>query len=368
MSATQIKNKPFLVFGKPAISEEEICAVTNVLRSGWIGTGGVCKQLEEEFVEYMGGGYAVAVSSATIGLTIALKASGICHGDNVLTSPLTFAATVNAILMAGANVVFGDVDKSGCLNPCSITRNIDAVIPVNYTGASANLKRIQALADPQSIPVIQDAAHSFGGTYLGQKQGWVGDLSVFSFYATKNITSVEGGMIFTKSKALAERCRVLSQQGQSSGAYGRYTAGPIAPYQVLIPGVKGNLPDVLAAIALVQLRRWTELMKKRKKIWDIYEMAFGKKEDGHSQHLYTLRIKNRDTLRERLYERGIGTGIHYTALHLEPAFTFLGYKRGDFPMAEMIGQTTVSLPISATMTAHDAKYVVDAVNECKGDL
>lgn len=368
MSSVDVKNKSFLVFGKPDISEEEITAVTDVLRSGWIGTGKVASQLEAEFVDYMGGGYAVAVSSATIGLAIVLKACGIARNEKVLTSPLTFAATVNAILMTGAVPVFCDVDVHGCLNPRSLTEDVRAVIPVNYTGVSANLKDICGMAQQFDVPVIQDAAHSFGGTYMGKPQGWAGAASVFSFYATKNITCAEGGIIFTPSRILADRCRILSQQGQTSGAWGRYNAGPIKPYAVAMPGFKGNLPDVLAAIALTQIRRWPELARKRKKVWEIYEQEFGKKEMGHSQHLFTIRLKNRDALRQKLYEKGIGTGVHYTALHLEPAFSYLGYKRGDFPMAEMIGNTTISLPVSPTMTVRDAMDVVNAVNACKGDF
>lgn len=354
--------KKFIVFGQPNISEEEISEVTDVLKSGWIGTGKVCKDLENEFVRYMGGGYAVAVSSASIGLTIALQALGICRGMKVLTSPLTFCATVNAILHVGALPVFKDVEKNGCIETGMdfISKNkINAYLPVNYTGFQSSVIGWNNFA----IPIIEDAAHSFGGRYLGKKQGSFGDVSVFSLYATKNITSGEGGIIFTKDKSVADRCRMLSQQGQSSGAWGRYSSGPINNYKVIEPGFKGNLPDVLAAIALVQLRRWPELKAKREAVWNVFEKAFGKKETGHSRHLFTIQVENREMVREELYNRGIGTGIHYGPLHLEPAYSFLGYKKGDFPSAERIGAKTLSLPVSNSMSVHDAERVAWEVKD-----
>lgn len=346
MQSVKVK-KQFIVFGQPDISDEEIKSVVEVLKSGWIGTGRISKKLEEEFVKHMGGGYAVAVSSCSVGLTIALKSVGICHGDNVLTTPLTFCATVNSILHNGARPIFADVDHEGILREKS--SKADVVIPVNYTGLSANYY--------SSVPVIEDAAHSFGGDC-----GY-GDISVFSFYATKNVTSAEGGMIWTKSKDLSDKCRILANNGQSNGAWSRYSSGPIENYKVLEPGYKGNLPDVLAAIGLSQLNRWKKLRAKRSKVWQIYEKAFGKKTMGHSQHLYTIEVKNRTIVREELYNRGIGTGIHYEALHLQPAYKFLGYQLGDFPMAERIGSTTLSLPVSNTMTPDDAWYVVANVKE-----
>lgn len=354
-------------------------AVMDVLRSKWIGTGKVANQLESEFSKFMGGGHSVAVSSCSIGLLIALKAVGLCQGENVLTTPLTFCATVNAIIQAGGRPIFSDVDKDGLLDKSKIEEtfvvrkqvdfphtpiNSDDVwtthyetphyiLPVNYLGKSA-------FFHPDSrwpVPVIEDAAHSFGGSC-----GY-GDITVFSLYATKNITSGEGGIIFTNKKELSDQCRLLSNHGQSSGAWSRYNSGPIENYRVVIPGLKGNLPDILAAIGLVQLRRWPELKEKRDVIWEIYEEAFGKKEAGHSRHLYTIRVKNRAKVREALYLKGIGTGVHYEALHLEPAYQYLGYKRGDFPVAERIGSETVSLPLSATMDESEANYVVQSVRE-----
>jgi dTDP-4-amino-4,6-dideoxygalactose transaminase len=363
MPTNKTLKRPFIVFGQPDIGEEEIQAVTDVMRSGWIGTGRVARQFEEEFARYMGGGYAISVSSCSIGLVIALKSVGICHGDNVLTTPLTFCATVNAILQAGGKPVFKDVNQDGMLDFwIDDLKGKETVVTVNYTGNKSVSKR---LAD---IPIIEDAAHSFGGFSKSGKHGTFSDISVFSFYANKNITSGEGGMIWTRSKELADKCRILSNNGQSNGAWARYSSGPINNYQVLHPGVKGNLPDILAAIGLTQLRRYPELRNKRNKIWNIYQEAFGEKELGHSQHLYTIMVKNRLKVREDLYNMGIGTGIHYEALHLEPAYKYLGYKKGDFPIAEKIGSQTLSLPLSNTMNVEDANYVVSCVKEILGEM
>lgn len=361
MQGTKLKRQ-FIVFGQPDIGEEEIQAVSDVLRSRWLGTGKICREFEEEFVRFMGGGYAVGVSSCSIGLTIALRAVGLCRGDNVLTTPLTFCATVNAILNAGCSPLFSDVDKNGNLDASKIDFHhkrenvyewVNAILPVNYTGLSAKL-------GVRGVPVIEDAAHSFGGAC-----GY-GDITVFSLYSTKNITCGEGGMIWTRKKELADKCRLLSNNGQSTGAWSRYSSGPIDNYQVVHPGFKGNLPDVLAAIGLVQLRRWKTFKLKRERVWNVYESAFGSKSVGHSRHLFTIQVKNRAKVREFLYNRGIGTGIHYEALHLQPAYKFLGYKKGDFPMAEKIGDETLSLPVSNSMTEDDAWHVVTSVKSALG--
>lgn len=365
----------FLVFGKPSITEAEIQAVTDVLRSGWIGTGRITRELEEQFAAQIGVGYAVAVSSCTMALMLSMIVSNIGEGKEVITSPLTFAATVNAILAVGAKPVFVDVDPHGNLDPekirFAITDKTRGIIPIHYTGAPCDMGRILANARQFDLKVIEDTAHGWGGSYVelsnGDKPafprplGTLGDFGCFSFYATKNVTGGEGGMIVTRRGDLAERIRILANQGQSAGAWGRYTSGPILPHEVVHAGHKGNLPDILSSLVLTQLKRWPELRAKRAAIWKIYEDNFGVKEMGHSQHLFTTRVKNRDQFRQKMWELGIGTGVHYRPLHMEPAYKYLGYKQGDFPQAEKIGEQTVSLPVSATMTPDDAQRVVDAV-------
>lgn len=362
-------------FGRPDISTAEIEGVLAVLRSGWIGMGRVAKKFEEEFAEFMGGGYAVAVSSCTIGLQLAMRVCNLGGGKEVLVSPLTFAASVNAIIREGATPVFVDVDDRGCLDPDKIRDRItvktQGVIAVHYTGCAVNMGRLAQAAESFGLKVIEDAAHGFGGEYvarsysdkpaLPRKLGTMGDYGVFSFYATKNITCGDGGMILTRYGDMAERIRILSNQGQTASAWRRQQTGPGHPNEIAFDGYKGNLPDLLAAVGLAQLRRWDDLKKKRGNIWAIYENAFGLKEQGHSQHLYTIRVRNRDHFRYKLWEMGISTGIHYNPLHLEPAYKYLGYKKGDFPVAERIGSETVSLPVSTTMTEDDAERVVKAV-------
>jgi dTDP-4-amino-4,6-dideoxygalactose transaminase len=377
-------DKPFIVFGKPSIGEAEKDAVREVLESGWLSTGSKVKEFETEFEGHMGGGFAVAVSSCTEALTISLLACGVEPGDEVITTPLTFVATVNAILALGAKPVFVDVRPDGQIDPEKIERAITkrtlAIVPVHYTGAPAPLRELRSIALTAGLKIVEDAAHGFGGHHMGSqsvpvggtkgfyveqnpKIGTLGDFSCFSFYPTKNITSGEGGMVFTHDPQMAALVRTISQQGLSSGAHKRYGATEPMPYRAVLPGRKANMSDVHAAIGLAQIRRWPELKAQRAVVWSGYEAAFGGKEQGHSQHLFTLTNPRRDEMRRRLFEKGIGTGIHFSPVHLEPGFSFLGHKSGSFPQAEAIGHTTYSLPVSATMTTEDADRVVEAVFE-----
>lgn len=371
-----VKPEPkFITFGKPDISNAEITAVTSVLRSGWLSTGSVVKELEKEFEAFIGSGQAVAVSSATMGLMLSMAVA--CIGDTfeIITTPLTFPATINAILAMRVKPVFLDVTESGQIDSGAMRslllkehNRIAGIMPVHYGGATCEMREIMSVARYFNIKVIEDAAHAFGAEYvepsangtpgLRKKIGTIGDCTVFSLYPTKNITAGEGGMVMTKNPEWAERIRVLSMQGLSSNAWKRYSSGPIQVYEALCPGYKGNMSDIHAAIALTQLRRWPDMLARRLKVWNIYEDAFGLREPGHSKSLFMIRVKNRDLFRQKMYEAGIGTGVHYNPIHLEPGFQRLGHKLGDFPMAEKIGLSTVSLPVSSTMTEEDAHRVV----------
>lgn len=352
----------FIVFNAPDLGEEEMSAVMDVIRSGWIGTGKVSRQFEEEFADFMGGGYAVAVSSCTMGLQLALKGIGMGFNSKVVTTPMTFAATVNAILSSGARPVFVDIDRNGCMNMDQANLKTDfmtkAVLPVHFSGSPCDLSKLKG-----DVRIVEDCAHAFGSTF-----SYSGDIKVFSFYPNKNITCGEGGMVLCKDKAIADEIRILASQGLSQGAWARFGDGPVKKYAVEKVGLKGNLPDILAAVGLVQLRRWPEMRSKRLKVFNIYEKAFGKMPVGHSTHFYPFRTEYRDQVRQILHNKGIGTGIHYQPLHLEPAYQFLGHKKGDFPMAEGWGEQELSLPVSATMTEEDALRVVDAVQKTQGEI
>lgn len=383
------KERPFIVFGKPDIGEAEIAAVSDVLRSSWLSTGSVVRTFEQEFAKHIGGGYAVAVNSATMGLMLSMAVAAIGDDKEIITTPLTFAATLNSILAMRVRPVMIDVDEHGNLDPDKLEdylrykmpkdSRVRGILPVHMYGAACNMQVIMNMAGLYDLRVIEDAAHAFDGYYVGPSDkpgvpgprrqiGTIGDFSVFSFYPNKNITSAEGGMVVTKRGEWAERLRGLTNHGMTANSWDRYGSGPIRNYEVAYPGYKGNMSDVHAAIGLTQLRRWPEMKIKRAKIWNIYEDAFGWKEPGHSQHLFTIRVKNRDIFRTRMHEAGIGTGIHYRPLHLEPAYYFLGYKAGDFPIAEKIGAETVSLPISATMSEDDARYVADTAKRIKEEV
>lgn len=370
-----IQERPFIVFGKPDVGEAEKKAVNEVIDSGWLSTGIKCTEFEDEFKKFIGCNHAVAVSSCTEGIILALLSCWIGHGDEVITSPLTFAATVNAIIAVGARPVFVDVTPSGHLNPDlieqAITKKTKAIIPVHYTGAACEMFKIKNIAEKNGLKLIEDAAHSFVGHYVRDSFAWVqgtiGDFGCFSFYPTKNVTCGEGGMIVMKESHHEVRTRLLSMQGLSAGSHRRYGKDYASSYQVVIPGRKSNLSDIHAAIGLAQIKRWPELREKRNFIWQVYEDAFGSKGPGHSQHLFTIEHENRDGLRQHLHEQGIGTGIHFNPLHLEPAYSYLGHKKGAFPIAERIGQRTISLPVSSTMVTQDAVEVVDAVKQYKGN-
>lgn len=368
---------PFLTFGKPDITKAEIDAVIRVMESRWLSTGPIVSEFEKEFEKYMGCGYAVALASCTDALRLSLMVASVGCGSEVITTPLTFAATANAIMSVDAKPVFVDVTPSGHMDPYQIehkiTNRTKAIIPVHYTGAACDMKEISEIATRHNLVVIEDAAHAFDGWYVGpmvdgkpgirQRIGSISPFTCFSFYVTKNITCVEGGMVICRNKDLAERIKTVSMQGLSAGAWRRYGSGPVIDYEVTYAGQKANLSDLHAAVGLAQLRRWPEMKERRESIWRIYEDAFGLKEPGHAKHLFTIKHARRDALRVHLHEKGIGSGIHFKALHLEPGYAFMRHKVGDFPRAEKIGDSTVSLPLSSTMTENDAKRVVEAVKE-----
>jgi dTDP-4-amino-4,6-dideoxygalactose transaminase len=375
----------FLVFGSPAIDEPEIDEVVATLRSGWIGTGPRVARFEDMFREFTGAGHAVAVSSCTAGLHLSLLAAGIQRGDEVITTPTTFCATANAIVHAGARPVFVDVERdTGNIDPerieAAITARTKAILPVHYAGRPCRMDRIETIARRLGCLLIEDAAHAIESSFRGRKIGTIGDLTCFSFYVTKNVITAEGGMVTTNNADLAAKIKMYGLHGMSKDAWKRFSDEGYRHYEVLFPGFKYNMTDIQAALGIHQLARISRNAKRRGEIWRRYDEGLASLpverpapvEEGliHARHLYTILVKTeevgktRDQVLNELIRLKIGTGVHYTALHLHPYYreTF-GHKRGDFPNAEFIGERTLSLPLSPKLTDADVEDVIASVRE-----
>lgn len=374
---------PFLVFGQPDLREEDFEEVASALRSLWIGTGPRSHELEKRFAEYVGAPYAVGLNSCTAALHLGLKLAGIGPGDEVVVPALTFAATANVVVHCGARPVFADVDPSSrCLGPAQLeaclTERTRAVIPVHLAGYPCDLDALQEAVGSRPIHFLVDAAHGIECTLRGERLGARGFATAYSFYVTKNITTAEGGMLTTSDPDVAERARVLSLHGLSADAWSRYSTVGVRTYEVLEPGFKYNLPDVLAALGLSQLRRIESSLARRAEIWSRYDEAFRDlplelpplppPESRSARHLYAplLRVEEagfgRDAARARLHEKGIGTGVHFTALHLHRYYReAFGFQPGALPVAERIGERTFSLPLSSRLRDAEVERVIEAV-------
>lgn len=375
----------FLVFGAPLIGQEEIDEVVDTLRSGWIGFGPKCLAFENRFAEYVHAKYAISVGSCTAGLHLVLLVSGIGPGDEVVTTPLTFASTVNAIELVGARPVLVDVDpetqnmSSGAFE-AAITPRTRAVIPVHMAGRPCDMEALNDIAARHGISVIDDAAHAVEAWSQGQKIGSLTEFSVFSFYATKNLTTAEGGMVATADAEVAERLRRLRLHGLSSEAWGRYSKDGSPSYHVVEPGYKYNMTDIQASLGLHQLARLEQNLRVRESFWTMYDAAFEPLDifdlpapirvgDRHARHLYTVgvlpsRSRARDELATALRSENIGTGVHFVPIHLHPYYSDkYGYREGMFPNAEHIGRTTLSLPMSAKLSERDIADVIEAVQK-----
>ena len=375
--------KEFLVFGAPLIGEEEIAEVVATLKSGWIGTGPRVAAFEKAFGDYKGTTYAVAVNSCTAALHLSLLASGIGPGDEVITTPLTFCATVNAIIHAGAAPVLADVDPlTQNIDPNEIERKITsktrAILPVHFAGRPCDMDAIMAIARRHDLLVIEDCAHAIETEYHGQKAGTFGDFGCFSFYVTKNLFTGEGGMILTKNQEYADRLKRLALHGMSQDAWKRFTDDGYRHYQVMESGFKYNMMDLQAALALPQMKKLEDYWQQRLEIWNRYQEALSslpaalpapfESNTRHALHLYTLLIHEkrcgltRDRFLTAMTKQGIGVGVHYLSL---PEHLFyqksLGWTPEMFPNAMRIGQQTVSLPLSPKLTDFQVQQVVDAV-------
>jgi dTDP-4-amino-4,6-dideoxygalactose transaminase len=375
----------FLVFGSPQIGEDEIREVVECLRSGWISTGPRVGRFQKMFSQYIGSKYALALNSCTAGLHLALLAAGLEPGDEVITTPMTFAASANAIIHAGARPVFVDIESSTAnIDPEQIEKQITArtraIIPVHLYGRPCNMDRIMDIAKKHHLIVIEDAAHAIEAVYKGKKIGTIGDITVFSFYVTKNLVTGEGGMVTTESDKYAEKVETYGLHGMSRGAWKRYSDEGFKHYQVVFPGFKYNMMDIQAAMGIHQLKRIESSLKKREDIWQRYDEAFRQlpvqtpvapeKDTKHARHLYTVHLKledlkvDRDAVQQAINAQNIGTGIHFVSLHLHPYYRdTYGYKKDDFPNSLCVSERTVSLPLSAKLTDDDVQDVIQAVSK-----
>ncbi|MFQ5591066.1 MAG: DegT/DnrJ/EryC1/StrS family aminotransferase [Phycisphaerae bacterium] len=378
-----MNDAPYIVFGSPYIGTEEYEEVRRTLESAWIGTGPRVAKFEEAFRQYIGARHAVALNSCTACLHLSLATAGIGPGDEVITTPMTFAATANAIVHVGATPVFADVDRRTMnIDPArleaAITPKTRALIPVHFAGRPCPMDVIERIAQKYALFVIEDAAHCIEGSFRGRKIGTISPMTCFSFYVTKNMTTAEGGMICTHDGELAERIKVLGLHGLSRDAWKRFSDEGYRHYEVVYPGFKYNMTDLAAALGLCQLPRLARWLQRREEVWSRYNDAFlelpcftpppPEPQTVHTRHLYTLLIDidaakiTRDEVMTRLHRRGIGTGVHYRSLHLHSYYRErFGYTREHFPNAAWISDRTLSLPLSAKLTDEEIERIICGV-------
>jgi dTDP-4-amino-4,6-dideoxygalactose transaminase len=373
----------FLPFALPDTDDRELAEIREVLEAGWVTTGPKTKKFEAEFAARVGAKHAIAVNSCTAAMHLALEAIGLQGGDEVITTPYTFAATAEVVRYFDARPRFVDVDPVTLnMNPdlleASITPRTKAILPVHVAGLPADLDPILEIARRTGVPVIEDAAHAFPSLYKGRMIGSISDITCFSFYATKTITTGEGGMICTNNDALAERCRIMSLHGISKDAWKRYTAEGSWYYEIIAPGFKYNMTDVAAAIGRVQLDKAQAMLERRREIARRYNAEFStlgeldippdRADCQHAWHLYMLRLRL-DRLRidraqciELLKERNIGASVHFIPLHLHPYYReTYGFRPEDFPVAYHEYLREISLPIYSKMSGSDVDDVIHAV-------
>ena len=372
----------FLVFGAPVIEEPEIEEVVGCMRRGWIGTGPKVREFEEGFKAFKGSNHAIALNSCTAALHLSMFAAGIGPGDEVITTPMTFCATINAIIHCGATPILADCNHYTMnILPEEIEKKVTAktkaVLPVHFAGRCCDMEPIMDIARKYDLLVIEDCAHAIESEYHGRKAGRFGDIGCFSFYVTKNIITGEGGMVITDDDRFAGRIKVLGLHGMSKDAWKRFSDEGYKHYQVIQAGYKYNMMDIQAAIGIHQLKRVDKYWKHRQSIWKKYNDAFknlpciipaeSEPDTKHAYHLYTPLIdtdkigKSRDWVLDALTAENIGVGVHYIPVHLHPFYrkTF-GWKEGDFPNAEWIGERTLSLPLSAGLNEEDIEDVIQA--------
>ncbi|MBT8119385.1 MAG: UDP-4-amino-4-deoxy-L-arabinose aminotransferase [Gammaproteobacteria bacterium] len=380
----QSVNKPFLPLSKPSISEDEIAEVADVLRSGWITTGAKNAELEQLVCDITGAQYAVALSSATAGMHLLLRALGIGPGDEVITPSMTWVSTANQIELCGATPVFVDVNRDTLMVEADmieplITERTRLIVPVHYAGASLDLAPLRQLAEKHGIPLVEDAAHAIGTRYGDQAIGGSGT-AIFSFHPIKNITTGEGGMFCTDDGQLAEKIRQLRFHGLGVDAFDRETQGRAPQAEVLTPGYKYNLPDMNAVLGIGQLKRLNELNNRRAEIAALYSELLSEIDEikplqlpdyemTHCWHLYIIRLDiestamSRDDFMQALKERQVGTGLHFRATHTQKYYREKYTEPMALPETEWNSERICSLPLYPDMTDDDVRRVVDTIRQ-----
>lgn len=383
-------SSPFLVFGAPQIDEAEIDEVIACMRSGWLGTGPRVAQFERDFAAWrrVQPSQVAAVNSCTAALHVSMVAAGIEPGGEVITTPLTFCATVNAILHAGLTPVLADVDPhTQNIDPAAIeaaiTPRTRAILPVHFAGRPCAMDRIMAIAKKHQLVVIEDCAHAVETEFRGQPAGTFGDFGCYSFYVTKNVVTGEGGMVVGRREADVARARMLALHGMSKDAWHRFGDAGYKHYQVLECGFKYNMMDLQAAIGLHQLARVEPNWQRRRELWLRYDAAFAglpidlpaapEADTRHGHHLYTVMIDpdrcgiSRDAFLDAMNAARIGTGVHYLSIPEHPYYQRrFGWRPEQWPHAMRLGRQTVSLPLSPAMSDADAGRVIEAVRRIVG--
>ncbi len=379
-----LTRKDFLVFGAPRIEAAEIEEMVDSMRSGWLGTGPKVARFEQAFGAYKGGwGHPVAVNSCTAALHVSMIAAGLKPGDEVITTALTFCATVNAIIHAGLKPVLADID-AGTMNidPAEVDRRITprtrAIVPVHFAGRACDMGRLCEIARKHGLIIIEDCANAIETTWQGKPAGTFGDFGCFSFYVTKNVVTGEGGMILARSEKAAARCKTLALHGMTKDAWKRFGDQGYKHYQVVECGFKYNMMDLQAALGIHQLERVDACWQRRREIWDYYDRELASLPIGlpaapeaasrHASHLYTILVDkaragiSRDAFLDAMTARRIGVGVHYLSIPEHPYYQQnFGWEPEDYPQAMRVGRQTVSLPISAKLEDRDVEDVVNAV-------
>jgi dTDP-4-amino-4,6-dideoxygalactose transaminase len=376
-----LSDPEFIGFNLPLIEQAEIEAVEQVLRSGWLTTGPVTARFEQEFRDRVGARHALAVNSATAGLHLALAGLGIGPGDEVITTPLTFCATVNTILAVGATPILADIDSTLDIDPhrieARITERTRAIVPVHFAGLPCNMRRIWQIAREHNLKIVEDAAHAVGASWRGVPiGGGESDAVVFSFYATKNMTTGEGGMVTTPSEQLDAKMRILCLHGMNRQAWSRYARDGSWAYEVVACGFKYNMSDVAAALGLAQLARLDAMSKRRREIVRAYTDAFARVPElelppagttGHCWHLYVLRLNlerisiDRASFFNEMKARGIGCGVHFIPIPLHPYYGRVLARRDPCERVLREFPRMISLPLYARLSDRDVERVIGAV-------